>query len=72
MFVKDCRGGPLLRVVHLGIMNGFPISDAEVYYCPDNDMIYYYPNEAYLIDLPAPQFLVQTFRSFESMVAEFT
>ena len=71
MTVKDRKHGHLLRVVHLGIMNDFPISDAEVYYCPDNDMIYYYPNEAYLIDRPAPHFLVHTFRSFGSMVTEF-
>lgn len=73
MTLEDRRHpGRLLQAVPLGVMNGFPISDADVYYCYDEDMIYYYPDEARLIDPRRPYFLVYSFRTFREMVTEFT
>lgn len=60
-----------LETIWLGIMKGFPITDAWAFYCFDDDLIYYFPFEAYGVDPPRPQLHVYPFRRMEDLVSEF-
>ena len=69
--VEDCELHRLVKAVRLGIMDGFPLSDSSVYYCFDDDMIYYYPTESYYTGPRRRHFSVCSFRRFGDLVAEF-
>ena len=71
VMVEDCELHSLVQAVRLGIMDGFPLSDSSVYYCFDDDMIYYYPTESYYTGPCRLHFSVYSFRRFGDLVAEF-
>jgi hypothetical protein len=41
----DCEGD-FVSAVRIGLMTGYPMDGSYLYYCPENDMVYYYPLEA--------------------------
>ena len=63
--------GETFKAIYVGFMDGFPLSDSSVYYCYDDDTIYYYPTESYYTGPPTPYKFVYRFRPFKMMVDEF-
>lgn len=59
------------QVVQLGIMDKFPFTKALVYYSYADDMLYYYPCEAFSVDPRRPQLRVYPYRQLGELVKEF-
>lgn len=71
MTVEDRATQQTLKAIRLGVFNGFPLTNSIVFYCCEDDMIYFYPFEGYTLDKPSPYHLVYPFRRFVTMVDEF-
>lgn len=70
--VEDQEAGTLISALHVGGMADYPLSTASVYYCYDNDMIYFYLAESSYIGHPTPHYPVHPFSCLGAMVAEFS
>lgn len=69
--VKHRVSGDLLKTVRLGHMEDYHLGDSSVWYCFDNDMLYFLPTECCYITPSKPHYYVYPFRSFAELVAEF-
>lgn len=72
LVIVDCDGD-LVSAVEIGLMTGFPMDGSFLYYCPENEMVYYYPWEALETvgkDSCPPE--VFAFRRFNDLLGEFT
>jgi hypothetical protein len=71
MILEEYGTKKRLQAVHIGALSQFPMSSSTLYYCYDDDMIYYHPLETYINFKRGPYHLVSPLRSFSSILDDF-
>ena len=63
--------GRKVSVVEIGMVHRFPLDGALLYYCDDNDMLYFFPLEGLEDEPERPYRQLYEFRRFREMMNEF-
>jgi hypothetical protein len=64
--------GKLFDAVRIGYLFAYPAEGSGMYYCPDDDMVYYLPDEALDDNWRGRPYRVYPFGTFSEILAEFS